>query len=65
MFSYDLLGECAHTDFPDGLFQFRVYHDSDDGWCMHSVMLRLTNLDTVGCIPGVFLDGNEHYTCDL
>jgi hypothetical protein len=64
-FQNNALGECASMDFPDGLFQFTVYHDSADDWCMHSIKLQLADNPLVGCTPGVRLENGQHFVCDV
>ena len=64
-FQNNALGECASMDFPDGLFQFTVYHDSADDWCMHSIKLKLADNPLVGCTPGVRLENGQHFVCDV
>eukprot|EP00091_Calanus_sinicus_P019598 TRINITY_DN4977_c0_g1_i4.p1 TRINITY_DN4977_c0_g1~~TRINITY_DN4977_c0_g1_i4.p1 ORF type:complete len:140 (-),score=21.69 TRINITY_DN4977_c0_g1_i4:60-479(-) len=60
----DQLGACLNTDFPDGIFQFRVKHHGSDGWCMDSVSLEFRMGGIVDCKAGVVLDDDQTYTCD-
>ena len=64
MYQGDQLGACLSTDFPDGIFEFRVHHHGSDGWCMHSVSLEFRDGGIVECLADVVLDDEQVYICD-
>ena len=64
VFDGDQLGACLNTDFPDGIFQFRVKHHGSDSWCMNSFSLEFRMGVIVHCEAGIVLDDEQTYTCD-